>query len=400
MGGLVEQEGLEDGVRVPLVEVVAGHLDEAALFKKPFIDGPQGGRGLPARLPQLLLDVLQQDLVELGHRLGRPVVLAHEFFAGAQGQAALGGGLRLMAKALGHRGLQVKHQPVFAAARHQVQARADQAQQRFVALDLPRFVRGRNAFAHQGVPALAQAGRPGHPHDDLQIAQAPGRLLAVGLERIGRVFEFGVPLAHLQQLALQKGQRVQCLCVAFAKTPEQPLVPGDPARLQQRGLHRDVGGRFSHAFGGGAHAGCDLQPAVPATADEGLELGLQARGVVWRLAIGQEHQHVHIGVGKQLRTTKAAHSGQTQLITQAGLLPQPNQNAIDQAGELPQGPLQGPGRNRPARERFEQCRLVAAEGVAQCGGFGHGVLRNGGQQLALLTKEGSGGLPAERVRTS
>jgi hypothetical protein len=48
-GVLVEQKGLQDGVRVALVQVVAGHLDQAALSRKRSLMGRRvcGGSGAP-----------------------------------------------------------------------------------------------------------------------------------------------------------------------------------------------------------------------------------------------------------------------------------------------------------------------------------------------------------------
>jgi hypothetical protein len=66
-----------------LVQVVAGHLDHAGRSKKRSL---MGRIGAWASLPlQALFDVEQQDLVELGHRLGRPVVALHQHFAGGDG---------------------------------------------------------------------------------------------------------------------------------------------------------------------------------------------------------------------------------------------------------------------------------------------------------------------------
>jgi hypothetical protein len=116
--GLVEQEGFEDGVRLALVQVVAGHLDHARRVVEAFVDGRAAGR----RWAEPLLDVQQQDLVELRDRLGGPVVALHQRLAGRAATAVAAS----VAEAGGHGGLQVEHQAVFAPVGHHVQARADQ----------------------------------------------------------------------------------------------------------------------------------------------------------------------------------------------------------------------------------------------------------------------------------
>ncbi len=77
-GLLVQQEGLEDRVRIALVQVVADDLDQPAFLEKPVVDA---GRLIGLRL-QPLGDVEQHDLVQLRHRLGCPVVAPHQRLAG------------------------------------------------------------------------------------------------------------------------------------------------------------------------------------------------------------------------------------------------------------------------------------------------------------------------------
>ena len=99
----VEQKGFQNRVRLALVKVVAGDFDHAALVEEAFVDAALLGRRLAARGAQVLLDVLQQDLVELRHRLGGPVVAAHQHLAGAQHHAAIVGQAVLEAERFGHR---------------------------------------------------------------------------------------------------------------------------------------------------------------------------------------------------------------------------------------------------------------------------------------------------------
>ena len=67
-------------------------------------------------------DVLQQDDVELGDRLGVAVVILHQHFAGALG------GDRLAIQLLGKRGLVIEEQPILAPVQLVVQADAQSLQ--------------------------------------------------------------------------------------------------------------------------------------------------------------------------------------------------------------------------------------------------------------------------------
>ena len=94
--GLEGEEGLQDGVGVALVEVVTHHFEQTAAFQKMLVDGAHGRVLLPG---DALFNVLDQNLAELGYRLGCPVVATHQHFGGT---LALAGGV---AKTLSHGGL-------------------------------------------------------------------------------------------------------------------------------------------------------------------------------------------------------------------------------------------------------------------------------------------------------
>ena len=168
--GLVEQKRFQNRVRVFLVQIVAGHFNEAGFFKKPLVDRAW----FVGRWVQPLFNVEQQDLAELGHRLGRPVVAAHQGFAGAHRQTRAIWCLRAVAKRFRHRGLQVEHEAVFVASCRLVQARPYQAEQGFVALNLSHLKRGGHATGGQFFPAAAQSCSLGNPQDELQVSQAAG----------------------------------------------------------------------------------------------------------------------------------------------------------------------------------------------------------------------------------
>ena len=179
--GLIQQKGFQNRVRLALVQVVAGHVQHAGFVVKAFVNRAQRvGRGV-----EPLLDVHQQNQVELGYRLGRPVVALHQCLTGAHQGAGTGAGGSAarghIAKGLGHRRLQVKHQPVFAPLGGGVQARTNQKQERLVALDLLHLKSRGQTTLGQIRPVLAQARGLGHPQDCLQVANTAGRLFAIGL---------------------------------------------------------------------------------------------------------------------------------------------------------------------------------------------------------------------------
>ena len=218
------QEGVEDGVGVAMVKIVADHFQETASIQEAFVDD---AHGRVLRAMNTFFDVQDQDLVELGHRFGGPVISPHQHFTGAQ---AWGVGI---AKGLGHRGLEVKHQAVFTAAGHLMQASANEFEHPFVALQLARLKRCQQAFVRQLGPVLSQVGGAGQPQHDLEIAQATGAFLAVGLQRIGRVFVFGMALAHFQQLGCEEVLGVHLLCRDAAQFGEPGFGAAQKTRFQQ-----------------------------------------------------------------------------------------------------------------------------------------------------------------------
>jgi hypothetical protein len=135
----------------------------------------------------------------------------------------------------------------------------------------------------------------------------------------------GVALLHLQRLAAQEGGRLQLRGQALLQRQAGAPRAGQQTALQQRGLHGQVGGGLAQAFVGRAHRGADLQPAVPAGGDEGLEPRLQLAGSVRLGALGQQHQHVDVGMGEQLAAAVAPDGQQAAVARQAGLLPERTQ---------------------------------------------------------------------------
>ena len=364
---LVGQEGFQNRVRVAFVEVVADDFQHAAPVKELCVDRPHR-RVL--RAVDALLDVQHQDLVQLHHRLGRPVVAAHQHFGRA---LAVRG---LVAEALGHGGLQVEHQPVFAPARHHVQPRADQLQAAFVALQLLDLERRDQALGRQLVPVLAQPRSARHPDHHLQVAQAARAFLAVGFQRVGRVLELAVALVHFERLRAQKGLGVHRLRVGAPEAVEDAPVTAQVARFEQGGLHRHVALALDGAFVQRAHAGADFQADVPAGGDEGFDRCLAAVVASQHVA-RQQHQHVHIGVRKQLAAAVAAHRQQRASGGHAGVLPQVEQRLVNVLRQRAQQARSGRRGGARGGEVLQQRRLAFAKArtqLAHAAGSGARVL--------------------------
>ena len=271
----------------------------------------------------------------MGDCLGRPIVAPHQGFAGANKGTGVGTGQRrLKSEGLGHSGLKVKHQPVFPALGDQVQACANQAQQRLIALDLFDLkVRGKSVFG-QRIPVTAVARRLGGPQNSLQVAQAAGGLLAIGLQRIGRIVKFNVALTLFQLFGDEKSLGIQGGKETGCEVTKERFTPDNAACLQQRGLHGHILRGLLQALRHRAHAGTNLQPSVPATANKAFNTCFQGRVVVGGLVVGQQHQHIHIGIRKQLAPPKPAHRQQGKGRCKARVLPQRLQRRIRQCREL------------------------------------------------------------------
>ena len=286
--------------------------------------------------------------------------------------------------------MQIKYQPVLAAQRSQVQARPYQTQQCFVTFNLAHLKGGGKPIFCKLVPVVAKTGGFGHPQNCLQITQAAGRLFAVGLEGVGRVFKFVVSLLQLEALGDKKCPGVQCGEVLRLKAVKQTRVAGDQACLEHRGLNRHIAGRLLQAFIYRAHARANLKAGVPATANEDLDAGLEQIVMQGRLLVGQQQQDIDIRAWKQLGSAIAAHRQQGQRAGQAGLLPKRAQGPVGQAREPGQCCAYSSGDSAAVCDGLQQRCLAGSVLRAQFGALSH----------AGSAKAGACGLPADRVRTS
>ncbi len=295
-----------------------------------------------------------------------------------------------------------------------MQPRAQELEFQLVLPQLARLARRGQALRLHRAPTVAQPGGARHPGDHVQVTQTARRFLAVGLQCVGRVLVLGVALAHFQQLGGVEAARVKGSLEAFGKRAIQRRVAGQQARLQQRGLHRDVGGRFAQAVVHRPHAGADFQPRIPAGADESFD----ARGVLRRhgLARGQA-QYVDVGVGEQFAASIPAHRHQRVAgIGQAAAIPQRGEAAVGERRQRRQRPLYLRVRVSAVcafEQRREDARLLQPVLIPQqtgalrrCrrrdrrGHHGRAVAAGGVALPMPETKSGGARLPAESVSTS
>ena len=149
-----------------------------------------------------------------------------------------------------------------------MQPGADEIQQCFIGFDLLYFKGSSQAVFGQIIPAAAQTCGLRDPQNNLQISQSAGGFLAVGLQRVRRIFKLVMPLTQLQCFGNEKCfgvHRVSQFCLQNVKVF---VVANNQTRLHQRSLYSHVFGSLFGALERRAHAGANLQPAVPAVADE------------------------------------------------------------------------------------------------------------------------------------
>ena len=138
------------------------------------------------------------------------------------------------------------------------------------------------------------------------------------------------------------------------------------AALQQGSLHGVVAGGGLLALGGGAHAGANVQPGVPAAAHKGG--GLFGQGFVARF--GQQDQHVDIRMRIQLAPAQPPYGDQRHGVpVQLVCLPQLQQQPFGQACQLPQRRGCTAARRRGVQQRL----FILLVAQAQGGKGGRGV---------------------------
>ena len=110
------------------------------------------------------------------------------------------------------------------------------------------------------------------------------------------------------------------------------------------------------------------------------------------LAVGQQHQHVHVRMREQLGPAKAAHRQQRKAVRKIRLLPQALQGTVGMAGQAVQEFADAPRRGAAVLHGLQGGGFLGAVFLAQ------GL--DAGQVRVDVMNEGRGGLPADSVSTS
>ena len=320
-------EGAQDGGRLALEEIRIDHFQQAVAITEL---GIQRQRFAMQAVEDPILEVLHQDRVELGHRLGGPVVALHHPL-GSETLAPV-----VEPQRPRHLRLQVEDEPVLAPPGLDMEHGADAHEHALVDPIEPGLRIGHETVVGKLRLVATDARGPGDPHDHLQVAKAARALLGIGLEAVGRVLVLDVPLDHLQLLGLQERARVHRLVQARIEPLPGGLVAGERTALEQGGAHRDVGLGFGEALVDRAHRMADLQADVPAGTDEARQRGRP------RLVgcLVEQDEEIDVRMRIELAPAVASHRDQGRAGGQAGLGPELAQGPVGrpaQRGEKPLG---------------------------------------------------------------
>jgi len=285
-----------------LEHVVDARLDVAAAQLEAGIERQH--RRFLALTEDRFLEQLQQQVVETGQRLDAAVIQLHEVL---DRLVVVGVHITEQRRQLD---LMIEQQPVLVAAGDHVQGEAHPPQEILAGEQLVAFLLAEEAAVAQlvqGEGVEVALGDPGHGVD---VAQAAGAFLDVGLQLVAGIVVLGVALALLFQLGAEEGVHRPHLVRRhrFLQRGVQRGVAAQRARLDQVGDDGDVLRRQFGAFGHRAHAAADFQADVP---EEGEEL-LQRRLVALQGVLVVQHQQVDVGMGQQLAAAVAAHRDQAQ----------------------------------------------------------------------------------------
>jgi hypothetical protein len=163
----------------------------------------------------------------------------------------------------------------------------------FGAAQFDRLVGRDHPVAGEIPPVPAQAGGATDPSEHLEVPQAAGALLAIGLECIRALLVARIALFLLELFGLVETVHVECGLEPFDQRVEKRLRTQQQTHLEQIGLDRDVIGGDRDAFAHGSHAVTDMQSDIPQGADETGQRRFELR------AGGRWQQDQQVDVGKR-----------------------------------------------------------------------------------------------------
>jgi hypothetical protein len=250
------------------------------------------------------------------------------------------------------------------------------------------------AVPRELAPRASDAYRARDPQHGLQIAQAAGALLDVRLEVVRGVVVLEMALLLLEHLAGVEGAHVHGSVERAREARVEAPRAAEQAPLEQARAHGDVGVHLGDALADRAHRVAELEADVPQRRDEALDLAV-AHAVA---LVGQEHQHVDVGMREELAASIPAHGEQRDLGRDAAVAPRCGDDAIGQARVRAQerGRI-GPREEGVADRRALAPPFVAPRGDARCrrclghyrGRRGHGGVRREEEAAFPPTASGS-----------
>ena len=392
---LHHQERVQHRRRAPQEEIGIGDVEQLVDLPEVVVDR----HGLGGRRVEPRVHVVQQHGVDLAHQFRRAVVPLHQLLARALRARVDEPELRRQ------RALRVEHQPVLAPAQQVVEPDAHRADQALLPRHGARLAGRHEAVARELAPRAAQAGRARYPQHRLQVAQAAGALLDVGLEVVDRVLVLQVPLLLLERLRRVERAHVHQRVELRAEPAEQRPRAAQEAVFEQARAHGDVGDHLGLAFAERAHGVRQLDADVPQRREEALDRRRRRRAVR-----GQQHEHVDVGVREELPAAVAADGERREVLGHPALGPDAAQHAIDEARVVAQEPRRVGRREERGAQRARARRAVRSARMRRaappsarrrdCAGDDRGRRGGHGRAARQAASAGGAGAPSETVSTS
>ena len=336
---LHEQEGVEHRAGPPREHALVANVQELVDRLELVVDRDRrrGDREQPR------VQVLQQDRAHLPHQPRGAVVALHQLLARAPGRRVF------VAQLPRERRLLVEHEPVLPPPGEVMQAHAQRADHALLARNGTRLGHRHQPGARELRPGSPESRCARDPDDRLEVAQAAGTLLDVGLEAVRRLVVLRVALLLLEHLRPVVRLAVDDVDHRAREGLEVAPRACDKAGLEHRRQHCHVARRFLVALLQRAHAVAGREPQVPQQPDQVLDR--RAVGRVGRLL--QQDQDVDVGVREQFAPAVAADGDQRGA---------PGDSA--RFGDLAQQVVGGAG--KPVQQRVDRAAGVELrdEGVA------------------------------------
>ncbi len=366
-----QQEDLHQREGGALEHLRMGHLDIVVAHLKTRVERQDGRRLGVAQ--QDLLEVLHQQVVQLGQGHDDAVVLLHEAFDRQLGVVVL------EAEQPRQRPLVVEQQPVLGAPGQRVQGEAYLPEKGPAAGEDAVLGFVDKTLLDQLAQVVGAEVAQGHPADGLDIPQAARGALYIGLQVVLGIVELGVAGLLLGALGAEElgtgphvllAQRVDHVLAQLRLAHQHP-------RFHQVGDHGHIRARLVLALADAAHRVADFQADIP---QQGEKTADRLVVVLAAAAIAQQDQQVDVRMGVQFAASVAADCQQGDIRLH---------RAVEGGPGLAQDLVGQPG---AVVDQFVNVPLALETGLEYVAGVPQGVLERpgraarGGQVLAELTR--------------